>query len=143
MLENILCDFVHLGAVKAESFTRIPILPPRTTKDSFQIECPDNATAPLLSGSEDDDDGEELIRRSQNAALGLTLAVGCLLLLLNILVFAFIYCQHDKRRQKRQQRANKNTVPEAPPPPRPPVRTCSTLSTGTVKKRVQIQEISV
>ncbi|KAJ8961080.1 hypothetical protein NQ318_008756, partial [Aromia moschata] len=157
-----------------------------------------------------DEDSEELLQRlatrhyySYTAALGVTVGVGCLLLVLNMLIFAGIYYQRerDRRRQSqphsRQSRSNSTpsteTIPmsqrpstpgssarqspiiarkekhELPPSysaipnstsltscqtlsaqntlrrekPPPPMRTSSNPSGGTIKKRVQIQEISV
>ncbi|CAH1098819.1 unnamed protein product [Psylliodes chrysocephalus] len=150
-----------------------------------------------------DEDSEEFLQRlatrhyySYTAALGVTVGVGCLLLVLNMLIFAGIYYQRerDRRRQShsrsRQNRSNSTpsteTIPMSQRPstpgssarqspiapkkeksgdfppsytmvpnsltcsslsrkdkPPPPVRTSSNPPGGTVKKRVQIQEISV
>lgn len=157
-----------------------------------------------------DEEGEELLQRlatrhyySYTAALGVTVGVGCLLLVLNMLIFAGIYYQRERDRKRqdsnrtRHSRSNSTpsteTIPmsqrpstpgssarqsplvnkkdkhELPPSytmipnspimmeyhshpsqntlkkekPPPPVRTSSNPSGGTVKKRVQIQEISV
>lgn len=157
---------------------------------------------------DDDEAGEELLQKlatrhyySYTAALGVTVGVGCLLLILNMLIFAGIYYQRDRDRRRennrvRSSRSNSSpsteTIPmshrpstpdsssrqspiisrkekhELPPSysiipkspsrtdvtstkhdtlkkekPPPPVRTSSNPSGGTVKKRVQIQEISV
>ena len=160
---------------------------------------------PFVPG--DEESGEELLQKlatrhyySYTAALGVTVGVGCLLLILNMLIFAGIYYQRDRDRRRqnhvRSSRSNSSpsteTIPmshrpsspdsssrqspiisrkekqELPPSysvmpkspsrtdvpslkqdtlkrekPPPPVRTTSNLSGGTVKKRVQIQEISV
>ncbi|KAF7270908.1 hypothetical protein GWI33_016153 [Rhynchophorus ferrugineus] len=168
--------------------------------------------------ADDDEESEELLERlatrhyySYTAALGVTVGVGCLLLVLNMLIFAGIYYQRDRdrRRQNRGHHSNRHstnstpsteeTIPmsqrpstpgssarqspllgrrepelmEIPPcyntlprtqhqhdfqsagpasasntlkkeKPPPPIRTSSNpTGTGTVKKRVQIQEISV
>jgi neuroligin len=157
--------------------------------------------------ADDEETGEELLQKlatrhyySYTAALGVTVGVGCLLLILNMLIFAGIYYQRDRDRRRqnnvRSSRSNSSpsteTIPmshrpsspdsssrqspiisrkekqELPPSysiipkspsrtdvpstmqdtlkkekPPPPVRTSSNLSGGTVKKRVQIQEISV
>ncbi|KAJ8935563.1 hypothetical protein NQ314_012729 [Rhamnusium bicolor] len=164
----------------------------------------------MLSRDDLDEDSEELLQRlatrhyySYTAALGVTVGVGCLLLVLNMLIFAGIYYQRerDRRRQNpnqnRHSRSNSTpsteTIPmsqrpstpgssarqspiitkkerhELPPSysmipnspslpdcqsstahstlrkekPPPPMRTSSNPPGGTVKKRVQIQEISV
>lgn len=156
------------------------------------------------------DEGELLQRLatrhyySYTAALGVTVGVGCLLLVLNMLIFAGIYYQRDRDRRRQSSRSSRsNSTPssenipmsqrpstpcaslrqspilnrkekqEYPPSystltkscadlqqqqaqqdelnspqnrkskPPPPVRTSSNPPGGTVKKRVQIQEISV
>ncbi|RZF32114.1 hypothetical protein LSTR_LSTR003977 [Laodelphax striatellus] len=149
-------SYYYSGVVRPESFTRAPPsqLPKSDDDDVLLLECTDNGTSPLLSGDRDgdkvdDEEGQDLLRKSQNAALGLTLAVGFLLLLLNVLVFAFLYCQHDKRRQKKAGRLKKSAAMETPPPPPPPPPPRPMTQNpihplgATVKKRFQIQEISV
>lgn len=149
----------------------------------------------------EEETGEELLQKlatrhyySYTAALGVTVGVGCLLLILNMLIFAGIYYQRDRDRRRQNHRSSRSnsspsteTIPmshrpstpenssrqspiisrkekhELPPSyspsrtdvpsskhdtlkkekPPPPVRTSSNLTGGTVKKRVQIQEISV
>jgi len=166
------------------------------------------------SDEDDDEDEAGLLQRlatrhyySYTAALGVTIGVGCLLLVLNMLIFAGIYYQRDRDRrrhsapsgssssassegipmshQPQQPQATSGTsspaptahvikvhepppsyttvakspsIPDPPPRPRqsapqgcvapgstpvPPARSTSAGSGGTVKKRVQIQEISV
>lgn len=165
---------------------------------------------------DDSEDDAELLQRlasrhyySTTTALAITVGVGCILLVLNMLIFAGIYYQRDrdKKRAAMDCRPNgqeslpmttrtsikpsESTRPaqEPPPsyttlarspsiqeqhqgspnceqsnrkelrgsghgtskesiPPKPPARTTSSLSTtagstNTIKKRVQIQEISV
>ncbi|XP_050294927.1 neuroligin-1-like [Anthonomus grandis grandis] len=231
----------YAGAVRAESYTRLPpLMHPASMTDSQMIggnsgpvntECVPQTTATdegrdVADDIEPDDEeaSEELLERlasrhyySYTAALGVTVGVGCLLLVLNMLIFAGIYYQRerDRRRQNngrskvsRDDRSNStpsteetipmsqrpstpgssarqsplicrrdqelmemsisyNTIPrsqnfhhatsglasasstlkkEKPPPP---VRTSSNpappphSNTGTIKKRVQIQEITV
>ncbi|CAG9768916.1 unnamed protein product [Ceutorhynchus assimilis] len=224
----------YAGAVRAESFTRLPpIMHPASMTDSQIIgvgsvntECvPQTTPEDRLVIAEDVDTdeeeaSEELLERlatrhyySYTAALGVTVGVGCLLLVLNMLIFAGIYYQRerDRRRQNRNgnsrnSRSNstpstEETIPMSQRPstpgssarqspligrrdhelteiptcyntvsrnqnyhaaglasatstlkkdkPPPPVRTSSNPlqqpppNTGTIKKRVQIQEISV
>lgn len=147
-----------------------------------------------------EEEEEELLQKlttrhyySYTAALGVTVGVGCLLLMLNMLIFAGIYYQRERDRKRTQSRSSRSpsseSIPmsqrpsppcgssrqspvmkkdELPPcysvlskalseaattaqnsntlkkeRPLPPVRTSSNPSGGTVKKRVQIQEISV
>lgn len=212
--------------VRPESFTRLP--PPLHPTSSagprnpsvspLGTECLPNSTSEedvlRRSDEENDEDEAGLLQRlatkhyySYTAALGATIGVGCLLLVLNMLIFAGIYYQRDRDRRRhstpsgssssassegiplshRPQQtqatsgapspmptahvikvhepppsyttvAKSPSIPEPPPPPRqsapqgpaapsstpvPPVRSSSTSSGGTVKKRVQIQEISV
>lgn len=222
MADVCVCD---AGVVRAESFTRLPPSlhttsagPRNPSGSSLGIECLPNSTSEedLLGRfeGEDDDDEAGLLQRlatrhyySYTAALGVTIGVGCLLLVLNMLIFAGIYYQRDRDRrrhsapsgssssassegiplsQRPQQTqatcrapspaptahvikvhepppsyttvAKSPSIPDPPPPPRqparqgcgapsstpvPPVRSTSTSNGGTVKKRVQIQEISV
>lgn len=178
-------------------------------------ECVPNTTSEedLIDGEivvddvDDLGDEGELLQRlatrhyySYTAALGVTVGVGCLLLVLNMLIFAGIYYQRDRDRRRQSSRSSRsNSTPsseniplsqrpstpcaslrqspilnrkeklEYPPSystlaksctdlqqqmgsnspqnkkskPPPPVRTSSNPPGGTVKKRVQIQEISV
>lgn len=207
--------------MRAESFTRLPPpLHPASMTDSHltsaeTTECVPNATTEedidenMIIGDDGEEDGELLQRLatrhyySYTAALGVTVGVGCLLLVLNMLIFAGIYYQRDRdrRRQSQSRQSRSNSTPssenialsqrptpcaslrasptlprkdkfEYPPcystlpkisttqellpnavnrnetnkkmdKPPPPVRTSSNPPVGTVKKRVQIQEISV
>jgi neuroligin len=138
--------------------------------------------------------------QSYTTALTVTIAVGCFLLLLNILIFAGIYHQrdrrhHDKKKRKEEEESTSDnktplqhqeveleemkgspsmggcmypqaggcysgdqvlqspSIPEPPPPPKhgPPSSSCnssgilrqSPQTPASMKKRVQIQEISV
>ncbi|XP_022918965.1 neuroligin-4, X-linked-like [Onthophagus taurus] len=206
----------YAGQVRAESFTRLPPpLHPASMTDHHSIgdgtECIPNTTddeeliAEVASTEEIDEEGElfqKLATRhyySYTAALGVTVGVGCLLLVLNMLIFAGIYYQRDRDRRRQSNQNNRmsrsNSTPstenialsqrpntpcgslrrspilnrkenqEYPPSytivknypdiqnieqkrdkgdkPPPPMRTSSNPPGGTVKKRVQIQEISV
>lgn len=162
----------------------------------------DDENSDTISGEIDDEEEGELLQRlatrhyySYTAALGVTVGVGCLLLVLNMLIFAGIYYQRDRdrRRQNQNRNSRSNSTPSAenipmsqrpntpcgslrhspvlnrkekqefPPSytmvpnnaqdvqnsdqrknkPQPPIRTSSNPPCGTIKKRVQIQEISV
>lgn len=197
-------DHYYQGVVQPESQTRLPppYFPPGPRAQSTTLpDCLPNVTdstteeAEEMVEEEPEADEAGILQRladsgyhSYAAALGVTVGVGCLLLVLNVLIFAGIYYQRDKGRRRRRNRPNLSAspsesgtelsqrppdssrgahviklhepppcynavtrsplLPEPPPPPRhkeaplPPVRTSSNLST-TVKKRVQIQEISV
>lgn len=113
---------LFIGAVRAESFTKLPpVLHPASMTDPHlnpggSTECVPNSTS-----DEDlddmnvviaDEDEEELLQKlttrhyySYTAALGVTVGVGCLLLMLNMLIFAGIYYQRerDKRRQNQSR----------------------------------------
>ncbi|KAL1458241.1 hypothetical protein WDU94_008403 [Cyamophila willieti] len=211
----------YAGVVKPESFTK---LPPLLTTTKLNIECEPNSTLPnensLLDKTIDhktgDDDSEEsLLERiarknySYTTALGVTVGIGCLLLILNIVIFTAIYYQRRRKKKARDRDAKDNeissdmnpssgdnydtfsltqlsindksvsfgiglnssgtiltkspSIPEPPPPPKsmpppplvvvpppklPPNKLNSCLSNSSsnvnaVKKRVQIQEISV
>lgn len=72
--------------------------PPRAPPVPPSTECPPNATAPTVHPD------DALLRRlasshyqSYTAALTVTIAVGCFLLLLNVLIFAGIYHQRGSR----------------------------------------------
>lgn len=137
-----------------------------------------------------EEDEEEFLQRlttkhyySYTAALGVTIGVGCLLLMLNMLIFGGIYYQRerDKRRQNNIRCSSIENIPmshqlsqprsfsHASPvrnegefpscysegtatsrhytfkkeKPNPPMRASSNPGGETVKKHVQIQEISV
>ncbi|KAK6619311.1 hypothetical protein RUM43_009194 [Polyplax serrata] len=194
-------DKYYQGVVQPESFTRPSprYLPanPQTQLTTLE-DCPPGATEMTPKSEEEwdtettaDDDEVGILQRladsgyhSYAAALGVTVGVGCLLLLLNLLIFAGIYYQRgkNKKRRARDRQYNSdalsesgcemsqcpsestgahviklqepppcynaatriNLVPNSLPPtkqkepPVPPTRTSS-----NVKKRVQIQEISV
>lgn len=183
---------------------------PRLTA-AVTTECIPNATAKENIEEDnvlDDEEDTELLQHlatrnyySYTAALGVTVGVGCLLLVLNMLIFAGIYYQRDRDRKRQNNRSSRsNSTPsseniplsqrptpcaslraspalarkdkyEYPPcystlpktattneimtnsmkpqcnkkgdKPPPPVRTSSNPPGGTIKKRVQIQEISV
>lgn len=94
---------------------------------------------------------------STSTAFGVTVGVGCLLLVLNLLIFSAIYYQRRRQNSSREsasaaqnEQLEIKTLSECSSvrvpvkqPPVPPVRTSSVPPPGTVKKRVQIQEISV
>lgn len=112
---------MFVGAVRAESFTRLPpSLHPASMADprlsaSDSTECIPNTTTEeddaedgdlLIAGSEED---SELLQKlatrhyySYTTALGVTVGVGCLLLVLNMLIFAGIYYQRDRERKRKQ-----------------------------------------
>lgn len=217
-------NYFYAGAVKPETMTRSPVMEVPTAPGSILVECPPNVTSLLEEDGPDDvidnqldlkdsstgggigqqEDEENLLRKltsrhySYTTALGITVGVGCLLLLLNLVIFAGIYYQRKRRKRRRDcssesfnsialtvsskmtsymSEPKSPTIPEPPPPPKqlpptksalapisipvptpcPPVRTCSSLSVApgpgpaqgpgppptVVKKRVQIQEISV
>ncbi|KAI5704214.1 hypothetical protein M8J75_003061 [Diaphorina citri] len=214
----------YAGVVKPETFTKLPPLLTTTTK--LNIECEPNSTLPnentLLDKShdhsnngvnEDEDSEESLLEKiarkhySYTTALGVTVGIGCLLLILNIVIFTAIYYQRRRKKKSRErdgksdeinsdinhsdnfdnfsltqlsiavgdkspysnsiQLNNTNailtkspSIPEPPPPPKnmPPLvvvpppklpnrlNSClsnSSTNVNSVKKRVQIQEISV
>ncbi|KAF6215079.1 hypothetical protein GE061_009828 [Apolygus lucorum] len=157
----------YAGAIRAESFTRIPPTVGGSTIHPEQMECPPNITGssdePLgLSdlGAVDEEEGDEadLLERhyySTSTALGVTVGVGCLLLVLNAVIFSAIYYQRRRRKAREEEEVEQveiKTLSEASSsasalpikqPPTPPARTSSVPTVGTIKKRVQIQEISV
>lgn len=202
--------FIFTGAVRAESFTKLPpLLHPASMTDPHLTsgsgtECIPNTTSDDELESEDvviadEEEETEILQRLTNrhyysytAALGVTVGVGCLLLMLNMLIFAGIYYQRERDKRRQSQRRSSRGTPapsteniamtqrpsspcgssrqspvldkhELPPcystltkndhssrqstlkkeKPLPPVRTSSNPSGGTIKKRVQIQEISV
>lgn len=207
---KLLC--ICVGAVRAESFTRLPPpLYPASMTDPHLANAEGTECVPNTTTDQEDDldiiiandeEEEELLQKlttrhyySYTAALGVTVGVGCLLLMLNMLIFAGIYYQRERDRKRTQSHSSRSpsseSIPmsqrpsppcgssrqspimkkdELPPcysvlskaiseaataphntntlrkeKPQPPVRTSSNLSGGggTVKKRVQIQEISV
>ncbi|GLV41508.1 Neuroligin 2 [Carabus blaptoides fortunei] len=196
----------YAGAIRPESFTRIPPpLHPASMTDNHMTSSSDGSTecltdptteeglqeVPIIaSANEEDEMLQQLTTRhyySYTAALGVTVGVGCLLLVLNMLIFAGIYYQRERDRKRQQGATGANnsssstenipmtTRPQTnggdyltlaksvsihdtldstgkhnskdknfkPPPPKPPVRTSSNPSSSNVKKRVQIQEISL
>ncbi|KAL0109105.1 hypothetical protein PUN28_014299 [Cardiocondyla obscurior] len=224
-------DHYYAGPVRDEWYTPLPLTGTTRTSSSSTTACSTSTggnedglieeITPILDDSEDD---AELLQRlasrhyySTTTALGITVGVGCILLVLNMLIFAGIYYQRDrdKKRAALDCRPNgQESLPmttrtsmkppdnprptqEPPPsyttlarspsiqeqqqqlaqspdvqdgeqlcrkdprsghgtsgnvhkdaiPPKPPARTTSSLttagSTNTIKKRVQIQEISV
>lgn len=153
------------GIVRAESFTKKPIIrpqPPIRTTPITAVECvmvaPTNQSATVESPRISDEEPLQQFVISHTAALG---AIGGLLLVLNLVLCfgAFFYHRHRRRRSKRPCMPeegdlampcyDKNiTLPQVVPsqtriPPTPPVRTSSNPPSGTLKKRVQIQEIPV
>lgn len=215
------------GPVRDEWYTPLPLVGTTKPSASSTTACStstgdDTITediTPILDDSEDD---AELLQRlasrhyySTTTALAITVGVGCILLVLNMLIFAGIYYQRDRDKkraamdctpngqeslpmttrssmkapesprpaqepppsyttlarspsiQEHQQIAQSqstdldeqpkneqksghgtsNAIHKDPMPPKPPTRTTSSLSTSsgtnTIKKRVQIQEISV
>lgn len=193
------------GAIRPESFTRIPPpLHPASMTDNYMTSSSDGSTecltetttedglqeVPIIaSETEEDEMLQHLTTRhyySYTAALGVTVGVGCLLLVLNMLIFAGIYYQRERDRKRQQggsgcsnspsiENIPMTTLPQTnggdyltltksvsvhdtldssvkhnskgkntkPPPPKPPVRTSSNPPSSNVKKRVQIQEISL
>ncbi|XP_054273205.1 neuroligin-1-like [Macrosteles quadrilineatus] len=152
----------YAGSIRAEAMTRIPEPVSLTTPVTAPVvECEHNMTSTEAEPQPSREEEQEALRHYTGftAALGVTVGVGCLLLLLNLLLFAGIFYQRDRQKKSKQSREELEdvisldtfskkspTIPDPPPPPRhppvPPTRTSSNPS-GTVKKRVQIQEISV
>ncbi|XP_051167849.1 neuroligin-4, X-linked-like [Leptopilina boulardi] len=204
-------DQYYAGAVRDEWYIPPPL--PETSKSvtyptilcSSSLE--DLVTDDPSDVLDDNEDDAELLQRlasrhyySTTTALAITVGVGCILLVLNMLIFAGIYYQRDRDKKRaamhccpnnqeavpmssrgETSREEPKTGPEPPPlyttltrssssgipkeqrspsdperpgsktgqkdltPPKPPARTTSSLSStsGTIKKRVQIQEISV
>lgn len=211
--------------MRDEWYTPLPLTGTTRTSASSTTACStptgvEDAAAegvtPILEDSEDD---AELLQRlasrhyySTTTALAITVGVGCVLLVLNMLIFAGIYYQRDRDKKRaatdcrpngqeslplttrgsvKSPSENPRPAQEPPPsyttlarspslqeqqqqfahelqdngeqsrashgtgntlhkelvPPKPPARTTSSLSTtsgtSTIKKRVQIQEISV
>lgn len=115
---------LFLGAVRAETYTRLPPLHPASFADPFmgsKIECvTDDTTDDELLLLEDEDDIELLHRLASKhyysyaAALAITIGVGCLLLLLNMIIFAGIYYQkgRDRKHKKRSSRSSSSPSSE-------------------------------
>ncbi|KAL1494858.1 hypothetical protein ABEB36_010376 [Hypothenemus hampei] len=104
--------FVNLPTVptrKASSTTSMPTPPPPKSDTALQAtttECPPNTTIVMQTKNPNN-----LLRKlasnhyqSYTTALTVTIAVGCFLLLLNILIFAGIYHQRDRGKSKRKQK---------------------------------------
>lgn len=112
-------SFKRPSILLAPTTTPIPTTPPTTTKKPLAhpvaednppttTECPQNATTePSTAGrsgkGSSSKDNSNLLRKlatshyqSYTTALTVTIAVGCFLLLLNILIFAGIYHQRDR-----------------------------------------------
>lgn len=223
-LDKLIPHFRYSGPVRDEWYTPLPLTGTTRTSSSSTTACSTSTgddsliedITPILDDSEDD---AELLQRlasrhyySTTTALAITVGVGCILLVLNMLIFAGIYYQRDRDKKRAAMDCRPNgqeSLPmttrtsmkpsessrptqEPPPsyttlarspsiqeqqqlaqdgqdcdqssrkesrsshgtssnihaiPPKPPARTTSSLSTGgntnTIKKRVQIQEISV
>ncbi|XP_035784425.1 neuroligin-4, X-linked-like isoform X1 [Anopheles albimanus] len=119
----------YAGTVRAESFSRPKSLyqnglindAQESRQESFGTECtpdptmgevlqegnggPGDGNSNVLSEEEEEELLEKLANRhyySYTAALGVTVGVGCLLLLLNMLIFAGIYYQRDRTKRKSQ-----------------------------------------
>ncbi|KFB50048.1 AGAP011916-PA-like protein [Anopheles sinensis] len=119
----------YAGSVRAESFSRPKSLyqnglindAQESRQESFGTECtpdptmgevlqeaggvPGDTPGNILTDEEEEELLEKLANRhyySYTAALGVTVGVGCLLLLLNMLIFAGIYYQRDRTKRKSQ-----------------------------------------
>ncbi|OXU25995.1 hypothetical protein TSAR_009173 [Trichomalopsis sarcophagae] len=230
-------DLFYAGPVRDEWYTPLPLPGTTRTSSSSTTACAttsnaDEESALAAAGTQninaiidESKDDAELLQRlasrhyySTTTALAITVGVGCILLVLNMLIFAGIYYQRDRDKKRaamacasnngqeslamssrsptKPQENNPRSSQEPPPsyttlpkspssiqdhmqdsclqdqldrnrlktatltrsgsgqkdhpmPPRPPQRTSSSLSTvagstsGSVKKRVQIQEITV
>ncbi|XP_050081372.1 neuroligin-4, X-linked-like [Anopheles maculipalpis] len=126
----------YAGSVRAESFSRPRSLyqngvindAQESRQESFGTECtpdptmgevlqesgsgPGDTIANVLSEEEEAELLEKLANRhyySYTAALGVTVGVGCLLLLLNMLIFAGIYYQRDRTKRKSQASQSSGT----------------------------------
>lgn len=96
--------------------TRTPTVPKRP--EMTTTECPPNASTPTPEGRPN---SNNLLRKlatshyqSYTTALTVTIAVGCFLLLLNVLIFAGIYHQRDrssneKKKKKKEELAEINS----------------------------------
>ncbi|XP_043251310.1 neuroligin-4, X-linked-like [Colletes gigas] len=220
-------DHFYAGPVRDEWYTPLPLVGTTKTSASSTTACStstgeDVIAEDITSVFDDSEDDAELLQRlasrhyySTTTALAITVGVGCILLVLNMLIFAGIYYQRDRDKkraaidctpngqeslpmttrssikapenprpsqepppsyttlarspsiQEHQQmhqcqsldeneqarndpkfgHGTSNAILKDPIPPKPPTRTTSSLSTtggtNTIKKRVQIQEISV
>ncbi|XP_012257113.1 neuroligin-4, X-linked-like [Athalia rosae] len=225
-------DHLYAGPVREEWQTPM-LLPGNTVTTSLSTtECTtamgeestsevESVASNIVDGTSERHDDTELLQRlasrhyySTTTALAITVGVGCILLILNMLIFAGIYYQRDREKKRAASEctpnghqdslpmsvrptsrdSNEDTRSEEPPPsyttlarasppppsstmpeqrlfrdetsfsrspgigvgkeqganphkdpipPKPPTRTTSSLTTTSVKKRVQIQEISV
>ncbi|XP_053679732.1 neuroligin-1-like [Anopheles nili] len=125
----------YAGSVRAESFSRPRSLyqngvindAQESRQESFGTECtpdptmgevlqenggPGDIIPNVLSEKEEEELIEKLANRhyySYTAALGVTVGVGCLLLLLNMLIFAGIYYQRDRTKRKSQTSQSSGT----------------------------------
>lgn len=107
--------FVHLIVPPPPSSPRTPPAsppppPPKsdTALQATTTECPPNTTILVPVGK----NNNHLLRKlasshyqSYTAALTVTIAVGCFLLLLNIVIFAGIYRQRDRGKSKKDEEA--------------------------------------
>ncbi|XP_049822999.1 neuroligin-1 isoform X2 [Aethina tumida] len=97
--------------VRLPPATTSPTPPPPKSDTALQAtttECPPNATMPMPAVIKNNNN---LLRKlasshyqSYTTALTVTIAVGCFLLLLNILIFAGIYHQKDRGKSKQKQK---------------------------------------
>ncbi|XP_039279154.1 neuroligin-1-like [Nilaparvata lugens] len=155
----------YAGVIREESFTKRPSkkLTTTTTTAITTTECvlSSNSTwvtdSPVISKDKETNIVGPTF--SQAVILG---AIGCALLLLNLVLFLSVvfYYRHRSKRKNTCEPEEADiplpsygksvslpdlslTMPPAKRPPKPPVRTSSNPPGGTVKKRVQIQEIPV
>ncbi|KAK5647117.1 hypothetical protein RI129_005581 [Pyrocoelia pectoralis] len=107
-------QYYYAGPVRPESFTRLPPpLHPASMADPHLSSRDSTECVPNTTSEEELVDDSELLQRlatrhyySYTTALGVTVGVGCLLLVLNMLIFAGIYYQRDRdRRRKNRARA--------------------------------------
>ncbi|KAH1000629.1 hypothetical protein HUJ04_012933 [Dendroctonus ponderosae] len=111
----------YAGAVRVESFTRLPpVMHPASMTDSQMIgdrsghtDCPPVSTAEENDDNEENDkEQEKLLEQlttphySYTAALGVTIGIGSLLLILNMLIFAAIYYQRTRDLRSENQRSH-------------------------------------
>ncbi|KAL1124007.1 hypothetical protein AAG570_001777 [Ranatra chinensis] len=175
------------------STTTTTVAPAAASSGNRNAECPPNATGGRAHQPDPTTNSNSLLRKlasshyqSYTTALTVTIAVGCFLLLLNILIFAGIYHQRDRRSSGKkckkkeelgeammvelqefksspgsgsssrcavypppgysvQEAVTSPSIPEPPPPPKaqPPQQGGCPQTPSSMKKRVQIQEISV
>uniref|UniRef100_A0A6P7GHC1 Neuroligin-1-like n=1 Tax=Diabrotica virgifera virgifera TaxID=50390 RepID=A0A6P7GHC1_DIAVI len=105
--------YIHLStastSISTESTSSTPI-PPKsdTALQATTTECPPNQTIFLPSQTKT---SNNLLRKlasshyqNYTTALTITIAVGCFLLLLNVLIFAGIYHQRDREKNKRKRK---------------------------------------